>query len=592
MMYVAIILAALLALDAFRMRGRLSALPVLPDSDGEPDVVFVTVPGVTLADETRRAAAAYMYANKIAVLDLVPRDLPSIRAMSLAQVVDPKTYAKDRVAPGRSAGHAVAITKDVAARARLAEITDEADYYGAAARLKQFAPGASGLAIAPHEHAVKSDLSRRYDVLRVIFGASTPFMLIVQPVFWILMGLSVWLAPKYGLIALGVWLLQTPIAILGTPIRSRDVLPVTLLRAPIELWILLRTFLGRRAAIEQARVRRPTYDQLLAGGTARFFEPRRETCPICESKDLVVQVRARDMLQHKPGTFTLERCRGCGHVFQNPRLTLDGLDFYYKDFYDGLGEAGMELIFGFGSGPYHDRAKMVAATGKPSRWLDVGAGHGHFCCAARDELPDTHFDGLDLSESIEEAERRGWIERGYRGLFPELAPSIAGKYDAISMSHYLEHTLDPRKELAAAHTALAPGGRLLIEVPDPECKLGRLLGRFWLPWFQPQHQHLLPASGLEKLLKEAGFTPLKWHRGEAHQRIDFFFAVCLLLGRLGPPARLPWRWRGAATTAKRIAVYTIGAPFMLVSMIVDHALSPVIRRTNMSNTYRVVAARN
>ena len=33
--------------------------------------------------------------------------------------------------------------------------------------------------------------------------------------------------------------------------------------------------------------------------------------------------------------FTLEQCGDCGHVFQNPRLTPEGLEFYYRDFYDG-----------------------------------------------------------------------------------------------------------------------------------------------------------------------------------------------------------------------------------------------------------------
>src|SRR5438270_4799824 len=150
-------------------------------------------------------------------------------------------------------------------------------------------------------------------------------------------------------------------------------------------------------------------------------------------------------------------------------------------------------------------------------WLDVGAGHGHFCFAARDELPGTTFDGLDLSESIDEAKRRGWIDTAYRGLFPELAAGFAGHYDAISMSHYLEHTLDPKLELDAARTALAPDGCLLIELPDPEFALGRILRRYWLPWFQPQHLHLLSVANLERLLRERGFAPVAWHRGLAHQ---------------------------------------------------------------------------
>src|SRR5207237_653225 len=74
-----------------------------------------------------------------------------------------------------------------------------------------------------------------------------------------------------------------------------------------------------------------------------------------------VHLRSRDLLQHKPGRFTLARCRACRHIFQNPRLSLAGLDFYYKDFYDGIGEAGMEFIFGYGVAPYLARARMMKA---------------------------------------------------------------------------------------------------------------------------------------------------------------------------------------------------------------------------------------
>jgi SAM-dependent methyltransferase len=249
----------------------------------------------------------------------------------------------------------------------------------------------------------------------------------------------------------------------------------------------------------------------------------------------------------------------------------------------------MEFIFGYGAEPYHTRAKMVREVAAPARWLDVGAGHGHFCIAARDDLPDTRFDGLDLSESIDEAQRRGWIDTAYRGLFPELAPQLAGRYDAISMSHYLEHTLDPRLEIDAARTALAPAGCLLIEVPDPEFVLGRVLRRFWLPWFQPQHLHLLSVENLERLLRERGFVPIVWHRGAAHQKVDFFFASWLFLNRLAPSPHLPWRRRGALAGAWRVFVWTLGAPLIPIAILVDNLAGPLFSRARVSNTYRVLA---
>jgi SAM-dependent methyltransferase len=366
-----------------------------------------------------------------------------------------------------------------------------------------------------------------------------------------------------------------------------------ILRAPLELYLLARTLLGGWSPPRPAdpiAALRPTYAKLLDDAPT-FFEPRRDTCPICASRELRVHMRVSDLIQHKPGRFTLERCRACGHVFQNPRLSIAGLDYYYKDFYDGLGEEGMEFMFGQGMHGYRDRARMVKAETVPKTWLDVGAGHGHFCCIAKDELPDTRFDGLDLSESIDEAKRRRWIENSYRGLFPDVAPSIAGRYDAVSMSHYLEHTLDPRRELEAAHVALAARGHLLIEVPDPDFGLGRVLGRWWLPWFQPQHQHFLSTKNLDKLLREHGFTPLVWHTGKAHQRVDFAFAAWLLLNRIAPPD-VPWRSGGALGRVWRATVFTIGAPVLFAGWLTDHALGGIFARGKRSNTYRVLARRD
>jgi len=585
MIYVLVLLTAVLVLDAFRMRGRLSRLATLAPSDAPATHRAIG----ELDDATLRAASAYMREHRLDLLDVVPRDLPALRAMSVAQLVDPVAYRADRLGAGRTAGHALVVSDDLARRARVEPPATEAELWRLAAQLKHY--GKADLAVAIGEHARPTDLSQRLELLSIVLGPTAALALGVILAMWTLIGLGLWLHPIVGLVAAGAWLVQPLIALAGTPVHSRDLIPVTIFRLPIELYVFVRTLFGRRAARADAAARRPEYDQLLAGGTARFFEPRRETCPLCGSPDLVVYTRNPDLFQHKPGTFTLERCRACRHLFQNPRLSLDGLDFYYKDFYDGLGEQGMEFIFGFGKQPYLDRARMVRAVVEPKRWLDVGAGHGHFCEAARAELPGTSFDGLDLSESIDEAKRRGWVDTAYRGLFPEIAPQIADRYDAVSMSHYLEHTLDPRKELEAAHTALGPNGALMIEVPDPEFWLGRMLGRYWLPWFQPQHLNFVSVANLERLLRERGFEPVEWHRGKAHQRVDLFFAIYLLVDRLAPRPQLPWRWRGRLAGAWRVLAWTIGSPFLIAGVIVDNLAGPLFRRARISNTYRVVACK-
>jgi ubiquinone/menaquinone biosynthesis C-methylase UbiE len=590
---VMILLAVAFALDALRMRGRLAALAVLDDDDDHGpagDHLFVVAPGVDLDESTRRAASAFAKAHELDVVDLVPHDLPALRALQLAQFVDPKAYRNDLIAPGRTAGHALLVSASLAARLDLKNPRDAVHFAELAKRAKLYAPGRADVAIAPDERARDLDLDDRYDALRVVFGPGTPAVMAMQAVVLALLAFGVAYTPTFGFVALGAWHAQPLVAILGTKLRPRGWIFAVLLRAPLELWLLARTLLGRhRALARDLSPRRTEYAHLLERGND-FFEQRRDSCPLCGGTELVVHLRTTDLFQRKPGTFTLERCRGCRHLFQNPRLSIAGLSFYYKDFYDGLGEDGMEFMFGLDAAAYRARAEFALAVRQPTRWLDVGAGHGHFCAAARARLPATQFDGLDISASIVEAKRRGWVQRGYRGLFPDLASKLAGKYDAVSMSHYLEHTIDPRAELAAARTTLADGGCLMIELPDPEFALGRLLRRYWLPWFQPQHLHLYSTTNLERLLREHGFEPVAWQRGAAHQRIDFTFASWMVMQRIAPPAKLPWRWRGRGATAWRAVAWPlVGAPLFVLAFIVDHALSPIFRRAKVSNTFRVVA---
>ncbi|MGY5120351.1 class I SAM-dependent methyltransferase [Streptomyces sp. 900105755] len=341
---------------------------------------------------------------------------------------------------------------------------------------------------------------------------------------------------------------------------------------------------------------RSAYQRDLAEGTDRFFEPRRTTCPWCASDRLTTRLRTTDLLQHKPGAFVLDRCQECGHTFQNPRLNETGLEFYYRDFYDGLGEQKMSGTFGGRTRMYQGRARsLVPHDATPKNWLDVGTGHGHFCEAAREVLPGTAFDGLDFTDGVELAAREGRVEHAYRGAFPDLAPELAARYDVVSMFHYLEHSTDPDRELRAAHEAVRPGGHLLIEVPDPESRYGRLLGRWWLPWLQPQHLHFVPVANLRDRLTGLGFTVVAEEHAEAHDPVDLLAAVWLALDHTAPREDAPWLPTppGAPRKALRAALLIAGIPALIAGTLLDRfAVRPLSRRLRVSNAYRIVARRD
>ncbi|MGW2920686.1 methyltransferase domain-containing protein [Streptomyces angustmyceticus] len=599
--------AAVTALGAgtVRARRRLAALPVLDPAPARdtprpplPGWHLITAPGVTVDAATLRAAADHAVREGLRVVDLVPARLDAESTLGLLRLLDPAAHRTDRCAPGHGAGHALLVADDVHRRAGLdtePAPRAPADLFRLVRTLKEYAPDATGWALAPGLAVPPADPARHAEELRAR-GLPPALLSAAQLAGLALLVKCLVSAPRWGAAATALYWLQ-PALVLG-PVRGPR--PAGLARAtaarPLRAAATALRTLATPAAEQPdpagEAARRAAYSRELAGGTDRFFEPRRPDCPWCSTPGPAVRVRTTDLLQGKPGRFTLEECRHCGHIFQNPRLTPEGLDFYYRDFYEGLGGDGTALVLGRMSGTYRDRAELLRPFTTPRAWLDVGTAAAHFCNAARAVWPDTRFDGLDMGEGVHAAARRGWIDTGHQGQFPELADRLTGRYDTVSMHHYLEHTRDPLAELDAAVKVLAPGGHLLIELPDPESRAGRLLGRYWLPWFQPQHQHLMPVGNLKQALTARGFTLLAEEHGAAHQpNGDFLGAAVLAANSLVPDPQAPWATvpdtparRAARSTVQALAVPCFAAAFGL-----DALRTVVARATDRGNAYRLLA---
>lgn len=332
------------------------------------------------------------------------------------------------------------------------------------------------------------------------------------------------------------------------------------------------------------------YRQAIEDGLHKMFEPRSTSCPMCAGTILVREQTLEDFTQLKPGYFHMSRCRNCGHIFQNPRLNARGLEFYYRDFYTGAGEATVRGCLASMKRYYRARAKMIEGSHQPRRWLDVGAGYGHFCLTARELWKETTFHVLDVSPSIKRAEELGWAERAYAGPFLDLASQLEESYDVVSMFHYLEHTVDPLAELHTAAAAVEPGGFLMIEVPDPDSVSRRLMGRFWPSWFAPQHLHFFPARNMETYLREAGLEPVLWHRAGAHQATDTAFAMESYLRQWMYVPNLPWNTARALPSLKmQLMVNLARRPLGFMMRTLDHLLSPLRYLPRWPNTYRVLA---
>lgn len=600
--WLALASAAGTVLAGLKLRSKLRSVPALEPATDEPDSehLFITARRVHLDAATRRAASAHARREALDVVDLIPGDLDVERALEFLRWTDPATFRTDRLALNRGPAQALLVSRDVARRADLdtGHKLEPAQVALAAERAKKHAPTGSDYVVAPDLRSRRPDRVEYQRLLRAVLDFGARPYLVADAAAGLVAGVAAAAAVrrrKPRLAApLVAYSLQPLLVFAGSRLRPRELARSSAGRWPRRLGQIAAALHAGVASTEDADrvdVLRPTYEKLLAGGTERFFESRRSDCWFCAGTNLSVVVSTSEYLQCKPGHFVLERCNDCGHVFQNPPLSTEGLEFYYRDYYDGLGERPIELLFGAQVRTFRARAEMMRDLAEPTRWMDVGADRGQFCLAASEVWPATRFDGLDMSDGIEEAERRGCVERAHRGQLVDLADQLADAYDVVSMCHYLEHTRDPRAELDAATTLLRTGGHLLVEVPDPEFPLARLLGNYWGSWLPMQHLHFLPLRNLERLLVERGYEVVRRERGAAHViGADFVWAAYLVLQRLAPPLHFPWLPPPTPQAKlRRLVGLGLFAPVLTVALAADFLLTGLARITNRSNAYRVVA---
>jgi SAM-dependent methyltransferase len=166
-------------------------------------------------------------------------------------------------------------------------------------------------------------------------------------------------------------------------------------------------------------------------------------------------------------------CKSCGLV-QKPltrELKMDLNEVYsdYSMFSQSSGLAEQAVFDAMGKAEV-SRSTLVVRHVKENIslplqgvFLDVGAGTGCLLAAFADEFPHWRLQAQDLDDR-------------YKSRFSSLAnfekfhaggiENVQGSFDAIGLSHSLEHFEDPAGMLRQLAAHLNPGGVILIQVPD------------------------------------------------------------------------------------------------------------------------------
>jgi SAM-dependent methyltransferase len=146
-----------------------------------------------------------------------------------------------------------------------------------------------------------------------------------------------------------------------------------------------------------------------------------------------------------------------------------------------------------------DRRRLALLDAPPTaRVLDAGAGRGRFVAGAR----AAGYDAVGIEPSPRSA-APGVVRASI-----EEASFEPGSFDAITLWHVLEHLADPGAALRRIAGWLAPGGTLLVGVPNLASWQARFGGPRWYHLDVPRHRTHFTPSGLEALLRASGFEPV------------------------------------------------------------------------------------
>jgi len=213
-------------------------------------------------------------------------------------------------------------------------------------------------------------------------------------------------------------------------------------------------------------------------------------CPVCGT--------ANDAILFRKQRFDYHRCADCSHIYVSPRIR--------PEVQKRLGEeldAGPEDEFLQTQKIYADYlCRLLRKQAPGPRLLDIGYGSGYLLRTARAHGFQVY--GVETSRT-----RTASLDAMF-GTHLQVAhlghDSLPwGSFDAVVMTHVLEHLADPRAVLGQILESLNPDGVLHLAVPDSESWQFRIFGKEWDAVNPVAHYQFFNERSLTRALRDAGF---------------------------------------------------------------------------------------
>ena len=232
-------------------------------------------------------------------------------------------------------------------------------------------------------------------------------------------------------------------------------------------------------------------------------------CPACHAQALAPYIARRASSEQPPIVYG--RCSACEHGALLAGASSEGVylgpEYYRSRRSDGAGYAGYaaEQSYREAKGDsLLDWIQRSASLPAAPSLLEVGSGFGFTRRAA--ERRGYRTKGVDLNPFAAQAAGELY---GFETVTGTLASALSRgdverrAWDVVLYQFVLEHIIEPGSELSRAAEALAPGGHLVIVVPN--------MATFELPVFggayrslRADHYHLFSPASAAAYLRRAG----------------------------------------------------------------------------------------